>query len=68
MNQNCEMLEKCGFFKKFQASKNLACKGFILQYCQGPKMDACKRKEHRKTHGTPPPDDMMPSGLMMSDC
>jgi hypothetical protein len=28
-------------------------------------MDQCKRKECLKAHGTPPPDDMMPSGRMI---
>jgi hypothetical protein len=25
-------------------------------------MDNCKRKEYRQQHGTPPHDDMLPSG------
>ncbi|MEW5948151.1 MAG: hypothetical protein AB1711_01915 [Thermodesulfobacteriota bacterium] len=61
----CELLEKCGFFKKYQGAKDLACRGFINQYCNGPKMNECKRKEYRKKHGTPPPDDMLPNGLTM---
>jgi hypothetical protein len=66
MAQECGLLEKCGFFKKYGTSKELACKGFIQQYCQGSKQDDCKRKEYRQTQGTPPSDDMMPSGKMMS--
>ena len=62
MTQECEMLSTCGFLKKYQKSKNMACKGFIQKYCKGSKMDQCKRKEYLETHGTPPPDDMMPSG------
>jgi hypothetical protein len=62
MAQECELLDKCGFFKKYQNTKELTCKGFIRQYCTGPKMDECKRKEYRKQHGQPPPDDMMPPG------
>jgi hypothetical protein len=26
----------------------------------------CKRKEYKLKHGTPPPDNMMPNGLMMN--
>ena len=62
--QTCELLEKCGYFEKYQSSKETLCQGWIRQYCQGSKMDECKRKLYRREHGTPPPVDMMPSGLM----
>lgn len=65
MAQECELLEKCGFFRAHQASNDLACKGFISQYCRGPHMGRCKRKEYREKHGAPPPDDMMPNGQML---
>ncbi len=65
MVQECELLGKCGFFKKYGESKSLACKGFIQQYCKGPMMEKCRRKQYRKEHGAPPPDDMMPSGQMV---
>jgi hypothetical protein len=67
MAQECELLSKCGFFAKYQGSKELACKGFILRYCKGPLMHECKRKEHREQYGTPPPDDMMPNGQMITE-
>ena len=62
MKEECEILNQCGFFKKYQAVKDLACRGFIRLYCRGPKMDQCKRKQYRAEHGVPPSDDMMPSG------
>jgi hypothetical protein len=65
MIQECELLEKCGFFKKFQTTKDLACKGFMIQFCRGPKMSDCVRKRYRQEHGTPPSDDMMPNGKMI---
>ncbi len=65
MAQECELLVKCGFFKKYQTTKDLACKGFIMQYCTGPKMNECVRKQYRQEHGTPPCDDLMPSGQMI---
>ena len=65
MAQECELLTKCGFFKKYQKIKDLACKGFISQYCKGPKMDECKRKEYLAKNGQQPSDDMMPSGRMI---
>ena len=66
MTQECELLSTCGFFSKYQATKNLACKGFIAQYCKGPKMNQCKRKEYRNKYGTPPSENMMPSGSMIN--
>jgi hypothetical protein len=62
--QECELLKTCGYFEKYQHSKETLCKGWIRQYCQGPEMDNCKRKQYRQTHGQPPPVDMMPSGHM----
>jgi hypothetical protein len=58
----CDSLERCGFFKKYQGSIHSACRTMIKMYCQGSKMDLCKRKAFRKATGQPPPDDMMPSG------
>ncbi len=66
MENECELLEKCGFFKKYQSTKDLACKGFISSYCRGLKMNECKRKEYRQKNGTPPVDEMMPSGQMIA--
>lgn len=65
MSQKCELLDNCGFFKKYQDLNTMACQGFINLYCLGPKMDECKRKEYREKNGAPPPDNMMPSGLMI---
>ena len=62
METECKLLNTCGFFKKYQSTKNLACKGFMQQYCNGSKMAECKRLEYREKHGMPPNDDMMPTG------
>jgi hypothetical protein len=61
----CELLDKCGFFKKFMSSQEAACCGFISLYCRGSKMTDCQRKAYRKAHGSPPPDNMLPNGKMM---
>ena len=66
MASECNLLATCGFFKKYQSSKSLACKGFISQYCKGDKMNECKRMEYRKLNGVPPVDEMMPSGQLIS--
>ena len=61
----CELLGKCGFFKRYEQSLDLACRGFIKSYCKGEKMDECARKKYRTEHGEPPDDNMMPSGQML---
>ena len=66
MEKECELLNKCGFFRKYQSTKDLVCKGFISMYCKGNKMDDCKRLEYRNKHGVPPSDDMMPSGQIIT--
>ncbi len=65
MAEKCELLETCGFFKKYQESWSVACKNLISRYCLGPKMAECKRKEYRLNHGVPPDPDMMPTGDML---
>ena len=62
MTQECEKLKTCGFFSKYGEIKDLACRGFVNQYCKGDKMDQCKRKEYSRKHGESPSDDMMPTG------
>lgn len=62
--KDCELLEQCGFFKKFMDSHQAACKGLIVQYCKGPKKDMCKRKVYKAKHGKPPVDEMLPIGTM----
>lgn len=66
MEQQCANLANCGFFRKYETSKQLACRGFIRQYCKGSSMDDCKRKAYKAEHGKPPSDDMMPNGGMTS--
>ena len=64
--QECELLSKCGFFRKHSSGRSAACQGLINQYCRGPKQDQCKRKAYRAQHGQPPPDDMLPAGAMLA--
>ena len=66
MSLECELLERCSFFKKYGDTKDLACKGFIKQYCKGEKMTQCKRKEYSYKHGQSPSEDMMPTGHEIS--
>jgi hypothetical protein len=66
MSEQCNRLDLCGFFKKWQTTKDLACSGFINMYCKGDGMNACKRKEYFLKYGMPPSDDMMPNGFMVA--
>ncbi len=63
--QNCDLLDRCGFFRKYQHTLDLACQGFMNSYCKGSKMEECARKKFRTEHGCPPDDDMLPSGQTM---
>lgn len=66
MNKECINLKNCGFFIKYAATKDLACKGFIARYCKGEKMIECKRMLYKKEHGIAPSNDMMPTGQLIS--
>jgi hypothetical protein len=66
MNGNeCELLEECGFFKKYRQYDDEACEELIAQYCKGSMKAGCKRKEYRNKNGHPPPADMLPDGEMI---
>lgn len=66
MPDPCGMVEKCGFFKKHQQTKDLACRGFMALYCLGARQQDCRRRRYREEHGAPPPDDMMPNGASIA--
>lgn len=64
---DCPGLPNCGFMKKYTGTKNLACQGFMALFCRGAKQSECMRKQYKAAHGgTPPSDDMMPNGMMIS--
>lgn len=63
MECGCEILEKCGFFKNFKANTEVVKQGWIRMYCQtAEKSERCQRKKIRRETGTPPPDNMAPTG------
>ena len=66
MNQQCEMLENCPFFKNYQGSYQVIKEGWIALYCFDlKKSELCQRKIYRKSKGTPPPDNLAPTGRMI---
>ena len=58
----CEFLDGCAFFNKHKEALGSAYDGFVRKYCDGPKMDDCKRRQYRITNGKPPSEDMLPNG------
>ena len=62
---DCELLAKCGFFNNYCKSEAVS-NGFVKLYCKDKaKSDTCERKKYRMKHGTPPPDNMAPTGKML---
>jgi hypothetical protein len=62
---DCEMLGNCGFFKTYCKSETVS-NGFTALYCRNKdKSENCERKLYRKKNGTPPPDNMAPTGKML---
>jgi hypothetical protein len=66
MSENCELLSKCGFFTNFKANSEAIKQGWVKMFCENKeKSEKCKRKEIRKQTGTPPADNMSPTGKML---
>ena len=63
----CERLKRCGFFKKYNDSNELACLGFISRYCKGNKMTECQRKSFFEINGYAPLDNMLPNGKLLRE-
>ena len=61
----CELLPRCGFFKNYCQAKKVA-EWFAVIYCNDmDKSEECARKKHFKEHGSPPVDNMSPTGEML---
>ena len=65
--EECPMLAKCGFVKKYSGTKDVLIKGILNAYCKGPKQNECQRKVYRQKHGKPPSDDMLPTGKFINE-
>ncbi len=64
--EGCQFLEKCGFFNNFQGNPEVVKQGWVRMYCQNlEKSEGCERKKYRKAKGTPPADNMSPTGKML---
>lgn len=61
---SCEFLSGCAFFNKYKESLGAAYDGFVAMYCNGKKLEECKRRQYRITNDRPPADDMLPNGAI----
>lgn len=66
MSKQCEYLESCGFFLRFQGNREVIKKGWINRFCRDKEAsEECARKKHRSQTNSPPPDNMSPSGRLL---
>lgn len=66
MPQQCELLEKCGFFLNFKGNPEAITESWIRLYCESlEKSEHCERKRIRRETGKPPADNMAPTGRMI---
>lgn len=59
----CDFFKGCAFFNKYKERLGAAYDGFVTMYCDGLKMEDCKRRQYRLEKGEPPVDDMLPNGI-----
>ena len=66
MSEPCENLENCGFFKNYKGNTDAIIKSWIRMYCESKeKSESCERKKIKDKTGSPPPDNMTPTGKML---
>jgi hypothetical protein len=66
MSEECELLDKCGFFLNFGKDSEVVKQGWIRTFCENrERSEGCKRKQIRKQTGKPPADNMSPSGTLL---
>lgn len=64
--ERCEFIEKCGFFLNYKGNTEVLKYGWVKLYCENrQKSETCQRKMTRKKTGSPPPDNMAPTGKML---
>ncbi len=63
MNEACDCIEQCGFFRKFGERRSNVWRGLVSFYCQGKGFHLCER---RKRNNDRLGDDVMPTGQEVS--
>lgn len=63
MNDKCEFLDSCGFFKHFTSNLEVNKQGWIKLYCENREnSELCERRKIRIATGFPPVENMTPIG------
>lgn len=66
MIENCELLDRCGFFKSFKGNSEVMKNNWIKMFCEDKvSSETCARKKVRTQTGMPPADNMSPSGKLL---
>jgi hypothetical protein len=66
MSEQCELLDKCGFFLNYRGNSEVVKEGWIIMFCKSKeKSEKCERKKIRKQTGKPPEDNMTPTGRIL---
>jgi hypothetical protein len=66
MSEQCEFLEKCGFFVNYQWNTEVIKQGWISMYCEDrEKSHRCERRRIRLESGQPPAANMSPTGTLL---
>jgi len=66
MSEKCELLDKCGFFLNYKGNTEVVKRGWISMFCETREQsEQCARKKMRKLTGTPPVDNMTPTGKLL---
>lgn len=66
MTQKCEFIDQCGFFLNFSTNMHVIKESWIKLYCLDREIsDLCERKKLRQKTGSPPVDNMAPTGKLM---
>lgn len=66
MPEPCEKLEKCCFLLGREDSLVSVTDGWLRLFCGSrEKSEQCARKQYLTLYGTPPPDNMAPSGRLL---
>jgi hypothetical protein len=66
MPDNCEYLDKCGFFLNYRGNTEVIKQGWVRMYCESlEKSKQCERRKIREQTGQPPADNMSPTGKLL---
>jgi len=66
MLQRCEYLDQCGFFLNFSNNMEVIKESWVQLYCLDREVsELCERKKIRHKTGSPPANNMAPTGKLM---